>query len=57
MTSQFSTTKQPIQLEVTTSAATRTSNKEEKLWQRMFNAWVDTYELSYRSGAVPFLLM
>ncbi|MET0963765.1 MAG: hypothetical protein ABWY05_13260 [Noviherbaspirillum sp.] len=27
------------------------------LWQSMFRAWIDTYALSARSGAVPFLLL
>jgi hypothetical protein len=56
MTSSFSNAKQPPQLDVPASA-TATFNRAESLWQRMLNAWIGTYELSFRSGAVPFLLL
>ncbi len=44
-------------LDVPASIASVTPFKAETLWQRMFNAWLDTYKLSSKSGAVPFLLM
>jgi hypothetical protein len=57
MTSQYSIGKEPAQSGLPISALPPTSHQAGSLWQRMFNAWIDTYELSFRSGAVPFLLL
>lgn len=31
-------------------------SRPASLWQRMLESWIRTYELSARSGTVPFLL-
>jgi cation transport regulator ChaB len=57
MTSHFSTVKESTQSDLPAYVPTSASNQAENFWKRMFNAWINTYELSRRSGAVPFLLL
>jgi hypothetical protein len=57
MTSHFSAASQALEADVLTPAPTDASNRPDSLWQRMFQAWIHTYELSSSSGAVPFLLL
>jgi hypothetical protein len=57
MTSHFSAASPALEADVLTPAPTDASNRPDSLWQRMFQAWIHTYELSSSSGAVPFLLL
>ena len=47
-------TRHPTQSDVSTSSASVTSDEAETLWDSIFKAWIDTYEFSFETGAVPF---
>lgn len=57
MRSHSSIDKPSPQRDAPISTAAPRANETGSVWQRMLDAWLGTYELSYRSGAVPFLLL